>query len=104
MEYKAKADSQAWGAFFLRLKAVKSFDDAWQLVNSTPPPGSGGREYYSNLGFFLQNNIPPNGASRVELEEYLRLIGCFDEQGILKTGARQSIEAALTQALKQRRW
>lgn len=96
------AGRNVWREFFPALQQVQSYEEAVILLNQAPREGSPGRGYYSNFGFFMHYFAPPIGASQSELREYLRLIRCFDDQGILKPGGKQSVEIALTEAIKQR--
>jgi hypothetical protein len=95
---------RVWTAFFPKLQEVRTYADTLSLLAAAPAEGSPGRKFYSNLGFFMHTFAPPMGACSAELKEYLRLIGCFDDEGALKPGVRQPVEAAMDQAIKQHPW
>lgn len=93
------ASNRVWEQFKPRLEALKSFQEAVQLTAETPPPDSPGRKYYSNLSFFLQSFIVPDGSNYVEKSLYLQLIQRLDAAGVLKPGAASKIEADLKRAM-----
>ncbi len=95
---------QAWDRFYPKLKEVRSFPEALVLLSNAPSQTSPGRRFYSNFGFFMHTFSPPLGASAAELNEYARLVGCFDDEGALKPGVRQSLEDALRHAAAERQW
>jgi hypothetical protein len=96
-----EADRRAWEEFRPKLEAVQSFAEALALMAQSVSEGSPGRRYYSNLGFFLHTFAPPAGANATELSHYLRLIGRFDSEGVLKQGARSTVEEPLRNAMRR---
>lgn len=94
-----EADRRAWETFRPKLAAVQSLAEAYVLHSQAVPPDTPGRRYYSNLGFFLQTFAAPDGANATELTEYMRLIQRFDAEGVLKEGARVTVEERLRSAL-----
>ena len=95
-------EQQAWESFRPKLEAVNTVADAFTLLGDSVAPGSPGRGFYSNLGFFLQTFRPPAGANVHELSEYLRLIGLFDDDGVIKEGHREDLEAQLSEAIARK--
>ena len=91
----AEADHRVWEQFRPRLEALKSYREAELLVNNALPPDSPGRQYYANLGFFLQSFIVPGGSNYTEKVLYLQLIRRLDALGQLKPGVRQQCEQEL---------
>jgi hypothetical protein len=98
----ARIERQNWDIFRERLEGLQSFAGAAQLVAQAVQPGGPGRRFYSNLGFFLQAFIPPDGASAVELGLYIQLIERMDAGGELKPGAREQVVADLRAAIARR--
>lgn len=72
------------------------------LLSDSVAPGTPGRSYYSNLGFFMQTFSPPAGANAFELAQYRRLIALFENEGALKPGVRSRFEEALDRAIRER--
>lgn len=99
---RAEADRQAWESFSPALAAVQSVEDVLVLYASAPRPDAPGRRYFANLGFFLQGFSAPDGASATELRQYLRIIGIYDADGLLKEGVRSAIEERLREAISRR--
>ena len=97
-----EAAQGAWALFSPKLASVHSFKDAALLLSQAVAPDSPGRSYYANLGFFLQTFGAPDGANRTELSEYVRLLSVFDAEGLLKPGARATLEAGLRSALARK--
>lgn len=97
---RATAEARCWDEFRPKLEAAKTYADAIKLHSQAPPPDAPGRRFYSNLGFFLQGFTPPDGANLTERANYLRLIKNFDDEGLLKPGARQDVEEAFKRALR----
>ena len=73
--------------------------DAVALVDQAPGPDRPGRHFYSNLGFFLQSFMVPNGSNSDERALYVQLIRRMDEAGELKPGVPERIEAELLRRL-----
>lgn len=99
-----QAQRSAWSDFLPRLQNVASVQDVLRLLAATPPPGSPGRQFFSNLGCFMQAFVPPSGASEAEMREYRRLIGIFEAEGVLKCDARRAIESALDKSISEQAW
>ena len=99
-EFEAK--ERAWVNFLPKLRAVSTYEDAMRLHAEPVAQTSPSRSYYSNFGFFLHHFAPPNGANLVELTEYLRILGCFAEQGVTKPEVRAGLEEAIRAAMQQR--
>jgi hypothetical protein len=100
---RAAAEQRAWEEFRPKLEALKTFEEAAQLVDEAPRPGTPGRRFYSNLGYFLRCFGPPAGASQAEKALYTQLLRRLDEAGQLKPGVRQSREDALRRAIQEDR-
>jgi hypothetical protein len=94
-----EAERRCWAEFRPRLAAVQTFVEARLLAAETPPVGSAGRRFYSNLSFFLMAFEPPAGASHEEKRLYLQLVRRFDAAGALNPGARERIERGLLDAM-----
>jgi hypothetical protein len=91
-----------WSEFSDQLRRAETLEDALRLYASAVKPDTPGRSYYSNFGFFLQTFAPPAGASVYELQQYLRLLRCFDNQGIVKGGAMANLVPVLERAITDR--
>lgn len=98
---RVNAEHMVWERFLPRLEALKTMEDAYQLVAEAPPPDAPGRRYYSNLGFFLQGFMPPMGSSYGEKGLYLQFIQRLDAARALKPGAREQVEKQLRDAMAQ---
>jgi len=62
-------------SFLPELEACQNIVEATVLWREAVPEGKPGREYYSNLGFFLINSFaPPDGATGREIAAYTKLI------------------------------
>jgi hypothetical protein len=85
--------------FLTRLDKVSTFVEAERLAIETPPQGSPGRKFYSNLAFFLQSFTVPAGSNYAERRSYLGLIQRLDAAGMLKPGVGKDVEQQLRQAM-----
>jgi hypothetical protein len=92
------AVSREWDEFRLKFAAIASFVEA-QLLVQRSRPGSPGRHFYSNLGFFLGEFAVPHGAGRDELVLYLEFIQRIDAAGQLKPDVGKNVERALQDAI-----
>ncbi len=91
---------QAWQYFRPQLEAVRSYVDAQRLVNDAPIESAPGRQFYSNLGFFLQSFARPGGASSAECALYLALLPHLEAEGAIKPDDRRLLEAELRASLE----
>ena len=94
--------SRAWEDFVRKLERAESYEDALQIHTTPVSTGSPGRSYYSNFGFFMHHFSPPDGATQYELQQYLRLLRCFEKQGALKEGAIEWLEPLFEHAIAAR--
>jgi hypothetical protein len=90
---RANAERRAWDEFRPKLAALQTFVEAQRLARSPLSPGSPGRKFYSNLGFFLHAFIVPLGSSYEEKSLYIEFIRRLD--------AAKSLKAALQRKLKR---
>ena len=97
---RASAERRIWEQFRLRLEAVTSFAEAQSLADEAPPSTSPGRQYYSNLGFFLMSSIVTSGSSFAEKELYLQFIKRLHAAGALKPRIGEKIMEDLRGAMK----
>ncbi len=103
-ELKWEADcARVWGdaEFRPKLAAAKSFSEARLLVNAAVHVDRPGRGYYSNLGAFLDDFIPPARSSYEEKALYLQLFQRMDAAGQLKPGVGKQVEQALREAMEK---
>ena len=91
----AHADAGEWPKFRAQFDAAKGWKDSVALVDQAPGPDRPGRRFYSNLGFFLQSFMVPNGSNSDERGLYLQLIRRMAEAGELKPGVRGRVESEL---------
>lgn len=97
-----KQKSRAWASYKRKLERAQSFRDALAIQASPVSSSSPGRSFYSNFGFFMHYFSPPSGASVYELEQYLRLLECFEKEGVLKDGAFPKLVKIFVQAISDR--
>lgn len=97
----AAAEGRCWETFRAKLAAARGYVEARLLVEQAPPTDMPGRRFYSNLGFFLGNFLPPAGSSYDEKALYLQLLQRIDAEGLLKPGARQQADEALRKAMSE---
>jgi hypothetical protein len=95
-----EADRREWERFRPRLEAAQTLADALRLAADTPRSDEPGRRYYSNLSFFLQTFIVPDGSSHEERALYLQLVRRLDATGVLKPGAGEKIQDALRRTIE----
>ena len=86
------AVAKQWALFRPKLEAAGTLAAAQALVAESPGEGTPGRQFYSNLGFFLQAFTIPNGSSNAERDLYLDFVRRLDAVGALKPGALTAIE------------
>ena len=98
---RADADHRVWEQFHPRLAALTSYNEALLLFRETPPSGSPGRHYYSNLGFFLVNDFKvPFNSSYAERALYLQFIQRLVAAGAFPPGAGKKVQEALRRAME----
>lgn len=88
---------QAWEAFRDGVTALRSLDDARDLLND--PPLDVGRQYYLNLANFLLTFAIPKSTSRAERELYLGFVQRLDAADALKPTVAGAAIAALRRSL-----
>jgi len=106
-ERRAEEDrvkERIWESFSRQIERAESYEDALRIHATPVGVDSPGRKFYSNFGFFMHYFSPPDGASKYELQQYLRLLRCFDKQGALKEGALVSLEPIFESAIASRHW
>jgi hypothetical protein len=87
-----EAVGKQWRVFMPKLEAASSMVAAQALVREAPGQGVAGRQFYSNLGFFLQSFEIPSGSNDTERRLYLEFVRRQDAAGELKPGAVAMIE------------
>src|SRR5882724_548977 len=81
---EADAEGRAWREFNARVREIESFAEVKAFAEGPAPrSGAPGRQFYSNLAFFLGAFKVPSGSNRAERTLYLHLIQRFDETGQL---------------------
>ena len=84
------------------LNRCKNFVEAQLLVKrELPPVNAPGRQYYSNLIFFLNTFHTPGSASKDELILYRDFIERLDKTGQLKPGEGQRIIDKLNKDIEE---
>ena len=93
----------AWDIFQKKLEAIQTFIDAKILASTGPPVNAPGRQYYSRLGWFLENFGPPDGSSYDELQLYSLLLARLPKDSTFKPGFLDKAEALLRSAMQKQR-
>ncbi len=88
--------------FFRRLRAVKTYAEAEQLVHDSHRFREPGQLHYSYLAWFLTNFKAPLGAGIDELQGYRELIPKFLAEGVLDEELLQSADRELQIAIKNK--
>ena len=96
---RATAERLAWKEFVPRLAALQTYAEARTLVAQAPPEDSPGRQYYSNLGFFLGEFAVPIGSNQTERLLYMPFIERLDRAGALSPNAAPALLATLRRSL-----
>lgn len=100
-----EAERRAWDSFIPRLRAVSSLKEALLLHAEPVGHDSPGRKFYSNFGFFMHYFAAPDGATLVELNEYLRLLDVFEAEGALAADKKKQLTSAFELAMTLKpRW
>lgn len=95
-QLRIEAEERAWRQFEPRLKALNSLEEAASLCCQAPLPDSPGRQYYSNLGFFLQSLSRPSDASSEENGLYIELVRKQHAAGRLSADTLKKVEDAFS--------
>ncbi len=64
-----------------------------------PPPDTPARSYFSNFAFFLDNLVPPGGASASELMLYSEFVDRLVNAGTLAADRGAEVNTALRSAI-----
>jgi hypothetical protein len=91
-QLQIEAEERAWKQFEPKLKALQSIEEAANLLSQEPRPDSPGRQYYSNLKFFLDTCSRPNNASSEENGIYIELLRKFHAAGKLSAESLKKAE------------
>ena len=92
------ADRKMWQDFQPKLAAAGSLLEVRTLLRESPPPDAPGRGYYSDLRFFIDTFIVPDGSTGAERALYRKLVDKLDANGELKPGGRENSEKVLREA------
>ena len=98
---RAAAEQQAWEEFVPKLAALQTIVEAQLLVARGPRPDAPGRQYYSNLGFFLAAFTVPAGSNQTERELYIQFIQRLEATGALKPSVAPGILLTLRSSLAE---
>jgi hypothetical protein len=90
----------AYAVFRPRLESLQSYEQAVSFWKESPSQINPGYSYYKNLGVFLQESTPPDGASRDELALYLELARKMNAAGELKAVSLDQIEESFRHAIE----
>jgi hypothetical protein len=93
---------RVWSKYISDLERASTYGEAKKIHETPISHSSPGRSFYSNFGFFMHHFMPPDGGSKRELEEFLRLLKCFDEEGVLKAGELQRLEPFFQAAIDRK--
>jgi hypothetical protein len=94
-----EAQERVWRTFRPRLDAATNVGEALAILASPVPEGRPGRRFYSNLGFFVQNLMVPNGATADERGLYLQLVRRMRDAGDMLPETCAKVERALIRSL-----
>jgi hypothetical protein len=91
---------RAFDQFLPKLERLQSMRDAFKLLSEAPPPDAPGREFYSNLGFFLQSNFGvPNGSTYSERILYTEFVKRLAAAGTITQESSNEIQGRLKQSM-----
>jgi hypothetical protein len=90
-EYYSQS-ARYWSSFREKLRAATTAVDAVLLSQQAPPPDAPGRQFHSNLGFFMSGFVMPAGANAEERQLYRELMRRMDAAGSLKPGVLAAFE------------
>jgi hypothetical protein len=96
-------ESVLWARFVLKLETVHAFGDAKTLVSEGPRLDTPGSRFYLNLAFFIDNLVPPRGASVREKLLYIQLIARINGSRALRPSRLQD-RGPLRRSVPQRCW
>jgi hypothetical protein len=95
---RERAEDQYWQKFKARLESAGGYAEIRAIAEEAPPPDAVGRQFHSNLIFFLDTFSRPGGASAFERALYVQLLRGMDAAGDLKPGVRRRAERDLGSA------
>jgi hypothetical protein len=95
------AASRRWNELVAKVNTAQDLADARKIVPESPPLDSPGRNFYTNLAFFLDTFTPPASSNDEEKTLYIQLLRTLDKAGDLRTGERQRIEKLLVAAMSE---